>query len=86
MFLHPWAIIIGCAAIGVPLVVHWLAKPRPLRLPLSTLRFLQESIRQRRARHRLRDLLVLAVRIGAVLLVALSDGPAEIRGATTDLE
>ena len=52
------------------MVVHWLTRPRPVRLPLSTLRFVREAIQQRRARHRLRDLIVLALRTMAVLLLA----------------
>jgi len=71
-FLHGWAIAIGVLAVGLPLVVHWLTRPRPLRLPLSTLRFVRQVIQDRRARHRLRDLLILALRALAVLLLALT--------------
>ena len=56
-FLHLWAIWIGAAAAAAPLVIHWLTRPRPVRMPLSTLRFVREAIRQRRSWHRLRDLL-----------------------------
>ncbi|MEX1098739.1 MAG: VWA domain-containing protein [Planctomycetales bacterium] len=70
MFLHPWAITIGVLAAALPVVVHWLTRPRPVRRPLSTLRFVREAVRQRRARYRLRDLLVLALRTAAVLLLA----------------
>jgi hypothetical protein len=68
--LHPWAIALGAAAAALPLVIHWLTRPRPVRLPLSTIRFVSEAVRQRRARHRLRDGLVLALRTLAVLLLA----------------
>lgn len=71
-FLHPWAIWVGIAAAAVPVVVHLLTRPRPVRMPLSTLRFVREAIRQRRARHRLRDALVLALRTLAILLLALA--------------
>ncbi|MEX0715506.1 MAG: VWA domain-containing protein [Planctomycetaceae bacterium] len=70
MFLHPWAIAIGVAAAALPFVVHWLTRPRPVRRPLSTLRFVREAVRQRRARYRLRDFVVLALRTAAVLLLA----------------
>ncbi len=70
--LHPWAIAIGAAAAGIPLAVHLLTRPRPRRMPLSTLRFVREAIRQRRTRHRLRDFLVLMLRTLAILLVALA--------------
>ncbi len=69
-FLHPWAIWMGVAAASVPIVVHLLTRPRPMRLPLSTLRFVREVVRQRRSRSRLRDLLILILRTAAILLLA----------------
>ena len=69
-FLHFWAIPAGAAALAVPFVVHWLTKPRPTRLPLSTVRFVREVVQQRRARHRLRDLLILLLRVAAIALFA----------------
>lgn len=70
-FAHPWAIWLGAAAIAAPVVVHLLTRPRPVRMPLSTLRFVREAIRQRRSRSVLRDFLVLALRTVAVALLAL---------------
>ena len=64
--LHPWAIGLGVAAIALPVLIHWLTRPRPLRLPLSTVRFVMEAVRQRRARHRLRDIIILTLRTLAV--------------------
>ncbi|MHB0957781.1 MAG: BatA domain-containing protein [Pirellulaceae bacterium] len=72
MFLHTWAVLVGLGAIGLPLAVHFLTKPRPVSLPLSTLRFVREAVRMRRARHRLRDILVLTLRTLAILLIALA--------------
>ncbi len=71
-FAHPWAVWLGLVAAAAPVVIHWLTRPRPVRLPLSTIRFVREAIRQRRARSRLRDLVVLALRTAAVLLLALA--------------
>ena len=71
-FLHVWAIGIGIAAVAAPLVIHWLTKPRPARMPLSTLRFVREAIHQRRARHLLRDFLILLLRALAVAMLALA--------------
>ncbi|HLA83899.1 MAG TPA: VWA domain-containing protein, partial [Thermoguttaceae bacterium] len=71
-FLHPWAIWMGVAAAAVPVAVHLLTRPRPVRMPLSTLRFVRETVRQRRSRSRLRDWLVLALRTAAILLLALA--------------
>lgn len=69
-FLHPWAIWLGVAAVSLPLAIHWLTRPRPIRLPLSTVRFVLEAVWQRRARHRLRDAIILSLRGAAVLLLA----------------
>jgi hypothetical protein len=43
-----------------------------MRMPLSTFRFVREAIKQRRARHRLRDAVILLLRTLAVLLLALA--------------
>ncbi len=71
-FLHGWAIWAGLAAISAPVVIHLLTRPRPTWMPLSTLRFVHEAIRHRRARHWLRDLLVLGLRTLAVALLAMA--------------
>lgn len=70
MFQHPAILILGAAAATLPVLIHWLTRPRPQRLPLSTIRFVCEAVQQRRARHWLRDFLVLALRTAAVLLLA----------------
>ena len=58
-FLHPWALALGLAAAATPMLIHWLTRPRPVRMPLSTLRFVREAIRQRRSMNRLRDVILL---------------------------
>jgi hypothetical protein len=70
--VHLWPIYLGAAALTLPVLVHWLTRPRPVKLPFSTLRFVRESIEQRRARQRLRDFLVLALRTAAVALLAFA--------------
>ncbi|QDV43561.1 hypothetical protein Enr13x_34180 [Stieleria neptunia] len=87
-FLNPWAIAIGVLAVGAPVVVHFLTRPVPIEYPLSTIRLLSEVIQQRRARNRLRDWLILLMRIAAICLLAatfarptLDDGPAVSRTA-----
>lgn len=71
-FLNPWALIFGLLAAGTPFVIHFLTKPRPKAKPLSTIRFVFESIQQRRSRHRLRDFLVLLLRVLAIAMIALA--------------
>jgi hypothetical protein len=68
--LHPWALAVGAAAVTLPVVIHWLTRPRPVTLSLSTLRFVREAVQQRRARYRLRDWLILLLRVAAVILLA----------------
>ncbi len=67
---HPWALVLGASALILPVVVHWLTRPRPRRLALSTLRFVREVVQQRRAAHRLRDWLILTLRVLAVAMLA----------------
>jgi Aerotolerance regulator N-terminal/von Willebrand factor type A domain len=69
-FLHPWAIAVGVAAIAAPLAVHWLTKPRPRRMPLSTVRFVLAAVQQKRSRFRIRDWIILLLRGLAVMLLA----------------
>jgi hypothetical protein len=69
-FLHPWLLALGAAAIALPLVIHRLTRPRPRRLPLSTVRFVREAVKEKRAKYRLRDWLVLLLRTAAVVLLA----------------
>lgn len=69
-FLNPWALLVGGLALGLPFAVHFLTKPRPQPLPLSTIHFVYEAISQRRSRHRLRDWLVLLLRCLAIAMIA----------------
>jgi hypothetical protein len=71
-FLHPWAIVIGVIAAAGPALIHWLTRPRPVRMPLSTLRFVREAVHQQKTWHRLRDYILLALRTLAVLAIALA--------------
>ncbi len=67
--LHPWGLSLGIAAVGLPIAIHILTRPRPIRLPLSTVRFVRQAIQQKKARYRLRDFLVLLLRTSAVALL-----------------
>lgn len=67
-FLHPGFLIAGLA-VSLPILIHWLTRPRPVRLSLSTVRFVMQAVQQRRARHRLRDWLILLLRTLAIALL-----------------
>src|SRR5579862_308799 len=86
MLMHPWLLGAGAAAAATPVVIHWLTKPRPRKLALSTIRFVHEAIQQRRARHKLRDWILLALRITAVVMaaVAFSRPLAESKSLATE--
>ncbi len=71
-FLHLWALGIGAGALAIPVAVHFLTKPRPVTYPLATIRFLREVIEEKRSRSRLRDLIVLLLRMLAVGLLAMA--------------
>jgi len=62
-------LLAGAAAAVIPLIVHLVHRRRPRSDLLGTLKFLQKSLRAARRRMRLRHLLVLLLRIGAVLAV-----------------
>ncbi|PQO41043.1 vWA domain-containing protein [Blastopirellula marina] len=71
-FAAPWILALGFVAAAVPVVVHLLTRPKPVRMPLSTLRFVREAVQQRRAAHWLRDFIILALRTLAILLLAVA--------------
>lgn len=69
-FLHPWMFALGAVTVGLPVLIHYLTRPRPVRMPLSTMRFVWEVIHQQRTFHRLRNFLILMLRTLAVGLLA----------------
>ena len=90
-FLFP-AFLIGCLAVIVPIVLHLLRRERLPRVPFSDIRFLQAARVEQARRRRLRELLLLALRVAALLLLAfafarpfLSDAAAPDRPATVVL-
>ncbi len=72
MFMHPMLFVIGLCGAAIPVVVHLLTRPQPVRMPLSTIRLVSDALHQRRAKDRLRDFLVLLFRSLAVALLAMA--------------
>jgi hypothetical protein len=72
-FLFPW-FLVGALAVVVPIVLHFFARDRAPRLPFSDVRFLERAFVRRDRRRRLRELLLLALRVGALLLLAFAFG------------
>ncbi len=81
-FLHPWALLIGGIMIGLPVAVHYLTRPKPVKFPFSALRFLESALRQRRFFARLRDVFVLALRALAVAAIAAAFARPLLHAAT----
>ena len=70
-FLVP-GFLIGCLAVAVPVVLHLLRRERLPRVPFSDIRFLQAARVEQTRRRRLRELLLLALRVAALLLLAFA--------------
>ncbi len=70
-FLFP-AFLLGGLAAAVPILLHFFARDRAPRLPFSDLRFLERAFVRRDRRRRLRELLLLALRVTALLLLAVA--------------
>lgn len=70
-WLAPWALV-GIAAVAVPVLVHWLARHQAMRVRFPTIQFLVQSSPVSVRRYRVKDLPLLAVRIGIVAAAALA--------------
>ena len=68
-FLFPGFLLAALAA-AAPILLHFFARDRAPRLPFSDVRFLERAFARRRSRRRLRELLLLALRVAALLLLA----------------
>jgi hypothetical protein len=68
-FLFP-AFLIGGVAVAIPIVLHLLRRDVAPEVPFSAVHLLRRSPIERSKRRRLRDLLLLAARVVALLLLA----------------
>jgi hypothetical protein len=68
-FLFP-AFLIGAVAVAIPIVLHLLRRDVAPDVPFTAVRLLRKSPIERSRRRRLRDLLLLAARVAALILVA----------------
>jgi hypothetical protein len=69
-FTNPW-LLAGLAAVGLPLLVHWLTRARPRRIAFPPCKFLVEACAGQQAIHRLRTIILLTLRCLLVLALAL---------------
>ena len=70
-FLFP-AFLFGGLAVAVPILLHFFTRDRAPRLPFSDVRFLERAFVRRDRRRRLRELLLLVLRVAALLLLAVA--------------
>lgn len=68
-FLSPLLLWVGAAA-AVPVVLHLLHRHHGPRIPFPALRYLRRAEREHARRIRLRQLVLLALRVAAILVVA----------------
>ncbi len=78
-FLTPW-LLIGVAAVAIPVLIHLLSRYRHRRLEWAAMELLRRAVRVRTRRLRLEDLLLLALRSLIVLLIALALAQPTTRG------
>ena len=78
-FLTP-LLLTGAGLVAVPLVLHLLMRQRPVPRELPALRFLRVRAVANRRRLRLRHLLLLALRMGALVLLAIALARPTLRG------
>lgn len=69
-FLHP-LFLTALACVGVPILLHFLMRPRPKKYMFPALRFLQAHEKNRKSSLRLKHFLLLAVRILLLAAVVL---------------
>jgi Aerotolerance regulator N-terminal/von Willebrand factor type A domain len=79
-FLYP-AFLLGALAIAIPIALHLLRRDVAPEVPFTAVRLLRRSTVERADRRRLRDLLLLAARIAALLLLAGAFARPYLQGA-----
>ena len=79
-FLYP-AFLVGGLAIALPIVLHLLRRDVAPEVPFTAVRLLQKAPIERAERRRLRELILLAARIAALLLLATVFARPYVQGA-----
>ena len=79
-FLYP-AFLLGALAVAVPIVLHLLRRDIAPEVPFTAVRLLDKSPVERAERRRLRDFLLLAARVAALLLLAAAFARPYLRAA-----
>ena len=78
-FLNPLFLLAGLA-VAVPLLLHLVHRHESRRLAFPALRYLQRTERQHARQIRLRQLLLLLLRVAAILLIVAAGSRLFLRG------
>ncbi len=79
-FLSP-LFLAGVAAAAIPIVIHLMQRRKAKVQPFGTLRFLREIQARLSMRQRIRELLLLALRVALIALLALAMARPVLKGA-----
>ncbi|MFQ5485558.1 MAG: BatA domain-containing protein, partial [Desulfobacterales bacterium] len=71
----------GVASASIPLIIHLIKRNRAVRLPFAAMRFLQIRPNQKVKSQKLRQLLLLLMRITALALLALAFARPYLKGS-----
>ena len=82
-FLAPW-FLGGLVALGVPVFVHLLRRHVTVPRPVSSLMFFERGIQSSTRHHRLKHLILFALRAALVLLVVLAFANPFVRRVTAN--
>jgi len=79
-FLNP-LFLVGLVAAGLPILIHLFSRRRAKEVSFSSLEYLQEISRQKVRRMRLRQWLLLALRVLVIAIFALAMARPTLRGS-----
>ena len=71
-FLNP-ALLMGAAALAIPIIVHLLNRRRFKRVKWAAMRFLQVSLERNQRRMKVEDWILLLLRLAIVALIVLAE-------------
>jgi hypothetical protein len=80
-FLSPW-LLLGAAAVAIPIALHFFYKARHRRLPWAAMTFLRQAIEQTSRRLRFQEWVLLALRCLVILLLAFALARPTLRALT----
>src|SRR6266487_4419696 len=81
-FLAP-LMLIGAAAVSIPIALHFFYRARYKPLPWAPMKFLKEAIEQTSRRLRFQEWILLALRCLAILLLAIALARPGLKSAIT---